>query len=248
MPSRRIAVVALFMFTGLVAVPYVHAAEPEMPPVVVDGGGAAAPGGPVDDPNAPAPGAQPAAPGAVGELPQVDVEAANPADVAADAAGIDADPQVEEVAADAGEVVAPIAAIEDGVGIEPVEVEATPAPVAGPAAPMPTVDGGGTDGADAGGALAAPVAAYQPAGALPFTGATENLLLALLAGVLVPIGVLLYSAARHGDLRRRRRVLSMPRFQWAATSRFDGDALRPRQELDSFDWAGAGASPVRRPW
>ena len=252
MPSRRMEILVVAAIALVVAAPNAaaqEAAAPAMPPVVVEGGGGAAPPA---DPNAPAPGAQPAAPDAVGELPNVDPGAADPADVAADAAGIDPNAPVEEVQVGGDEVVEPIADdVADDVPVEgvPIEVEATPDPVAAVVTPMPTVDGGGTDGAAAGGANAAPVAAYQPSGTLPFTGATQNLLLAVLAGMFVPIGVLLYSAARHGDLRSRRRRLAMPRFQWASSSHVDGSgALRPRQELHSFDWTGAGPQPTEPPF
>jgi hypothetical protein len=198
-----------------------------LPPVVGGGGGAAAPAA---NPNAPAAGAQPAAPGAVGELPQVDPADANPVDVAADAgAAPDAGAAVEEIEIAAGQVVEPV---DDGA---PIEANAVPK-VASPAAPKPvmTVDGGGTDGAG-GGATAAPVAYATPPGALPFTGLGQTLLLILIAGVLVPGGVLLYCAARRGDLHLSRLHLSVPRFQWA------DPAKRPFQHIDSPD-------PARCTW
>ncbi|MCB0877573.1 MAG: hypothetical protein KDC46_01130 [Thermoleophilia bacterium] len=205
-----------------------------MPPVVVDGGG-----GPAADADRPAPGAQPAAPGAAGALPQVDVAAANPADVAADAAaGLDPNAAVQEVEVTPafGDVPAnPAEPAEPAVA--PIEVDATPQPVAAPAPVTPVVDGGGTGG---GAAVAPPTATAAPGGTLPFTGATQNLLLITLAGMFVPVGVLLYSAAQRGDLRRLRRHLEGPRFQWAAASHVDPTgALRPRQELAEFDWTGA---------
>ena len=164
----------------------------ELPPVVVGGGGGAPP---ANDPDAPAPGAQPAAPAAAGELPQVDVAAADPVDVAADAAI----PQIE-VAAD--EVVAPI------------EVEATPqvaVPMPTPKAPAPVVDGGGTSP----GATTAPegTSPYRGGGELPFTGATENLLLALLAAILV--------------LDRRAAVQRGPKRRAACSSQAAGAATLP---------------------
>jgi hypothetical protein len=171
-----------------------EAATTELPPVVVMGGG----GGGAANPNPPAPGAQPAAPGAVGALPQVDPGAADPADVAADA-GVDPADAVEEIEVGGNDV------------IVPVEVDARPKP-----APAPVlVDGGGTGG----GAPATPDTAgpplATPTGTLPFTGIGETILLIALAGMLVPIGVLLYCAARRGDLNLLRRQLAMPRFQWA---------------------------------
>ena len=192
-----------------------------LPPVVVGGGGGAAVA-----PAAPAAGAQPAAPGAVGELPQVDVAGANPVDVAADAAAIAPDAAMQDVEVGADEVVAPIE-------LDVTPVVSTPKPAAG--APPVVVDGGGTGG----GATVAPAPAATPTGTLPFTGAAENLLLMLLAAMLVPIGVLLYSAARGGELRARRRLLSMPRFQWAAAAHQDpSGALQPRRELQQFGWIG----------
>lgn len=203
-----------------------------MPPVVGGGGGGGNVGGapPANDPNAPAPGAQPAAPAAVGELPQVDVAAANPADVAADAAAV----PIEEV---------PVGGdIADPAAVDPVPVVAnpSPAPVAVDATPSPVVDGGGTDGAGGGGANVAGPPLATPAGALPFTGLAENLLIISIAGMLVPIGVLLYCAARRGDLRILHRQLAMPRFQWA------DPAQRPFQRVERSGQSPA-AGPLRWP-
>jgi hypothetical protein len=232
MLERRIGcgLVALFA-TLAIAAPAAHAhqnhdhappagggagAGGEMPPVVGGGGAVANP--PANDPNAPAAGAQPAAPGAVGELPQVDVGAADPADVAVDA-GIDPNAAVEDVEVGDEDLVVPI--------------EANAAPPAAVPSPSPlTVDGGGTGGAGAAGAGAAnfagpPLAA--PSGALPFTGIEESIMLVALAGMLVPIGVLLYCGARRGDLRMLQRHLAMPRFQWA------DPAQRPFQQPPRTD-------------
>lgn len=84
----------------------------------------------------------------------------------------------------------------------------------GHASATKTVDGGGTSGAMPP-ATAAGAGAATPDGELPFTGAAETMLAVLLAGMLVPIGVLLYCGARHGD---RRLHLAMPRFSWAPAS------------------------------
>lgn len=225
MLRRRSNVVFVVMCAALVAFALAAgpahaevATETELPPVVVEGGGGGAA-------NAPAPGAQPAAPGAVGEFPQVDVGAANPADVAADAAGVDPDAAVEEVEVAVDDVIAP------------VEVEATPQVVA-PA----IVDGGGTDGAAAGAGapdVAGPPAA-TPTGNLPFTGLAETILLVSLAGMFVPIGVLLYCAARRGDLQALRRQLSMPRFQWAdVRERPFHHPARHRAQDTPLRWPGA---------
>lgn len=198
-----------------------------MPPVV--GGGGAA----VADPNPPAAGAQPAAPGAVGELPQVNPGDANPADVAADAgAAPDAGAAVEEIEVGAGQVVVPAKAA------APIEGSAVPEVAQPKPAPVATVNGGGTDGAAGGGAVTPPRAYATPTGALPFTGMGQTLLLILLAGVFVPGGVLLYSAARRGELRLSRLHLAMPRFQWADPQ------SRPFHHADHVD----AADPARCTW
>ncbi|MCW2962468.1 MAG: hypothetical protein JWM90_2855, partial [Thermoleophilia bacterium] len=74
---------------------------------------------------------------------------------------------------------------------------------------------------------------------LPFTGAEDNILLLALAGLLVPMGVLLYSAARRGDLRLR---LAMPRFQWTtsdevATRLEPAIHVVPATDPSVFQWA-----------
>lgn len=176
-----------------------------MPPVVGSGAGGAAvqPTAPANDANAPAPGAQPAAPGNAA-VPAVDADAvADPVDVAADAAGVQPGDAVEEIQ----------------VGVD----EELAAPVEADSAPPRTVDGGGTHGGHAnhapsngGGAAVAPTAdPVAPSGTLPFTGLAESLLVVALAGMFVPIGVLLYCGARSGEQRARQRLLAMPRFQWA---------------------------------
>lgn len=186
-------------------------ANAAMPPVVGGGGAGGAavqPTAPANDRNAPAPGAQPAAPAAA-PVPAVAADAAaDPADVAADAAGVEPGDAVEvlEVGVDE-EVAAPVEA--------KTESEA--------AAPL-TVDGGGTheghSNAGGGGHAVAPAAdPVAPSGMLPFTGLAENLMVVALAGMFVPIGVLLYCGARSGERRARLRHLSMPRFQWAESPR-----------------------------
>lgn len=73
--------------------------------------------------------------------------------------------------------------------------------------------GGSGDAAPAATPIAQPAMANKR-GELPFTGPGDNILLIILAGMFVPIGVLLYCAARRGDLRLH---LARPRFQWAPT-------------------------------
>lgn len=193
---------------GAAAAPSAGAnANAGLPPVVGGGAGGAAvqPTAPANDPGAPAPGAQPAAPGNAA-VPAVDADAAaDPADVAADAAGVQPGDAIEEIE----------------VGVD----EELAAPVEADSAPPRTVDGGGTHRGHAthapsngggGGAAVAPAAdPVTPSGTLPFTGLAENLLVVALAGMFVPIGVLLYCGARSGEERARRRLLAMPRFQWA---------------------------------
>jgi hypothetical protein len=149
-------------------------------------------GGAAANPNAPAAGAQPAAP----TSPQ--------------------NPVVAPIVAGDDEVIEPV---DDGARADaddtPIESTATPdtSKVDSIATPVMTVDGGG------GNANVAPAAdPATPSGALPFTGVEENILLISLAGMLAPIGVLLWCAARRGD---RRRHLAMPRFQWADSPRLD---------------------------
>jgi hypothetical protein len=177
------------------------------PKVTTDPKSATGGGGNVGDP---APGAQPAAPGAAVELPKVDDDAA-----VADAAGAD----VAAQAVDAG-----IAA--------PVEAVSVPS-VAKPAS-RPIVDGGGT------GPTAAGAGAPAPGGELPFTGLGETLLLVVLAGMFVPLGVLAWSFARHGDARILRRHLAMPRFEWAsggaAASGLAGTGAPAREHASRFQW------------
>ncbi len=83
--------------------------------------------------------------------------------------------------------------------------------------PQTATGGGGfEDGVIEGGGAAVPDAPVATgAGDLPFTGIEETILLVALSGMLVPIGVLLYSFARHGEVRWLRRHLAAPRFQWA---------------------------------
>lgn len=182
-------------------------ANAALPPLVgggAVGGAAVQPTAPAAAAAAPAPGAQPAAP-ADAAVPTVAANAAaDPADVAADAAGVQPGDAVEEVQVEVDEELAP--------------------PVEAGSAPPRTVDGGGTHrghGSHApsnggGGAAVAPaVEPSRPSGTLPFTGLAENLLVVALAGMFVPIGVLLYCGARSGEQRARRQHLSMPRFQWA---------------------------------
>jgi hypothetical protein len=176
-------------------------AQGAMPPVVGGGGGGAqgaaptAPTAPAAaaNPNAPAAGAQPAAP----TSPQ--------------------NPVVAPIVAGADEVIEPV---DDGARANaddtPAESTATPdtSMVDSVATPVRTVDGGGGDAAN----IAPEADPAAPSGELPFTGVAENILLISLAGMLAPIGVLLWCAARRGD---RRRLLAMPRFQWADSPRFD---------------------------
>lgn len=83
-------------------------------------------------------------------------------------------------------------------------------------------------------------ATARPTGELPFTGVEENLLLISLAGMLVPIGVLLYCAARRGDLRLQ---LAMPRFHWAPSPKRQPEpghplaAYTPEWRERAFQWA-----------
>jgi hypothetical protein len=78
-----------------------------------------------------------------------------------------------------------------------------------------TASGGG--GVMDNGASAVPDSApvVTGGGELPFTGIEETVLLIALAGMLVPIGVLLYCGARRGDRTMYLRELAKPRFQWA---------------------------------
>lgn len=193
-------------------------------PPVIGGGG----DGAVANPNPPAAGAQPAAPGAAGELPQV-----VPGDAAANVAP-DAAAPVEAIEVEANQVVAP-------VDVAPVEGDAVPETARPKPAPIATVDGGGNgDAAPArggGGTANTPARAYAtPNGALPFTGLGQSLLLIVLAGVFVPGGVLLYCAARRGDLRLSRLHLALPRFQWAD----------PAQR--TFHGVDAAPDPARCDW
>lgn len=155
----------------------------------------------------PAPGAQPAAPAEIPAVPgaaapaAVEVDPVTPGGVApAVGAG-----RADEAAADEVVVEEPAAAALDVAAVAtPVEPR-TPAP----APARTTVDGGGT-------AVDVPSAPLvRGSGELPFTGAIENTLLILLAGMIVPIGVLLWCAAHRGERTRLQRSLSMPRFQWA---------------------------------
>ena len=125
------------------------------PPVVVGGGGGAAVA-----PAAPA-AAPSQTPGAVGELPQVDVAGANPVDVAADAAAIAPDAAMQDVEVGADEVVAPIE-------LDVTPVVSTPKPAAG--APPVVVDGGGTVAAR----RLRPRPPQHAEHTLPFTGAAET--------------------------------------------------------------------------
>lgn len=130
----------------------------------------------------PAPGAQPAAPGAM------------PAAVAT--------PAVETPVHDPAERSTPI----DDAPAAAEPIAAVPDTVP---APIPMANGGGTDGID----VAPTTASANPTGSgeLPFTGTMETILLILLAGMFVPIGVLLYCWAKRGD---RILHLAAPRFQW----------------------------------
>ncbi len=99
--------------------------------------------------------------------------------------------------------------------------------------PKTASGGGGMDVTDAGANVIpddAPV--VTGGGELPFTGIEETVLLVALAGMLVPIGVLLYCGARRGDRNLYLRQLAMPRFQWAPAP-----GVRP----DANQWPDARA-------
>ncbi|MCW2960729.1 MAG: hypothetical protein JWM90_1116 [Thermoleophilia bacterium] len=140
--------------------------------------------------------------------------------------------------------VAPIVApgvVEEPAPASPAPVNhaahSSPAPAAAPAVIAPTSGGGGVSSVPT--SAAAPTTA-SPTGELPFTGTEDNILLLALAGMLVPMGVLLYSAARRGDLRLR---LAAPRFQWTTsvgevTTRLEPAIhVLPASDPSAFQWA-----------
>ena len=157
---------------------------------------AAAAGGAVMPPAVagdPAPGAQPAAPAAA---------PAAEADVTAPAAAASTTAAVGEVSTSTPKPAA--ARVASGGGSHEGHDTATPQPAE-------TIATGGGDA----GATTPAAPAATPTGELPFTGVEDNILLISLAGMLVPIGVLLWCAARRGDLARLRRHLAGPRYQWS---------------------------------
>lgn len=195
--TAAIALVALLAWAPVAAA---HGDEAHTHPVAGGGGAmppaaAAGEGAPAAAPaeGAPAAGAQPAAP------------QAEPATGAANAAGVG----MVETTTPRPAAAAAVAPATDRAATTPAV-----APVAsgggsheGHADPMPVAAGGGD-------ATTPAAPAPTPSGELPFTGVEEHLLLISLAGMLVPIGVLLYCAARRGDLRRLREHLARPRFEW----------------------------------
>jgi hypothetical protein len=149
----------------------------------------------------PAPGAQPAAPANIAAPAAQDTAAADEA--AANGIRNDA---------------APVAAAHPTTHANHAAHETTHAdhPAAAPQpAVQPVADGGGTADDDAASFDATPPAVTPAAGGeLPFTGPGDTILIIALAGMFAPIGVLLYCAARRGELRWLRRHLAMPRFEW----------------------------------
>ncbi len=178
----------------------------------VTGGGAA--GG------TPAPGAQPAAP--TNALPPVVNGGVGNAGAAAQPAVAGAGNAAKPVKV--VEAAAPAPQVADTSGSTTTTTTATPKldletisePVTAPAPKTVSGGGGGLDVTDAGStAVPAGAPVVTGGGNLPFTGIEETILLIALAGMFVPIGVLLYCGARRGDRMRYLRQLSAPRFQWA---------------------------------
>lgn len=209
------AIFAIALATSFMAVASAHAdaghvhappvgggAAPGTIPTVIEpisGGGAAGTnvtgGGPG---STPAPGAQPAAPQNNTALPPA-------------VGAVDASVKVQPTVAPAAQPKVDLGAIS-----EPATTAATTVPAK---VDITASGGGGHGGAHAADAGASAVPTALPVvtggGDLPFTGIEETILLISLAGMLVPIGVLLYCGARRGDERRFRRHLAMPRYQWA---------------------------------